>query len=107
MGGHLEELHMTLREQLGREASPTVAVIDSQPDAEGGRKRGGFDGEVGYDAGKKVKGRRIPPLSTPKACRYGPSFIPSASRTAPSTSSGDAALVLDKIRNRFPWLELV
>ena len=25
-----EELHMTLREQLGREASPTAAVIDSQ-----------------------------------------------------------------------------
>jgi len=25
-----EELHMTLREQLGREASPAAAVIDSQ-----------------------------------------------------------------------------
>src|ERR1700730_5318798 len=25
-----EELHVTLREQLGREASPTAAVIDSQ-----------------------------------------------------------------------------
>ncbi len=25
-----EELHMILREQLGREASPTAAVIDSQ-----------------------------------------------------------------------------
>jgi putative transposase len=24
-----EELHMTLRERLGREASPTAAVIDS------------------------------------------------------------------------------
>ena len=46
-------------------------------------------------------------MSTPKACRCGPSFAPQASRTAPSTSSGGAALVLDKIRNRFPWLERV
>ena len=30
VGGHLGELHMALREQLGREASPTAAVIDSQ-----------------------------------------------------------------------------
>ena len=57
--------------------------------------------------GRRSRGARFTPLSTPKACRYGPSFIPSASRTAPSTSSGGAALVLDKIRNRFPWLELV
>ena len=29
-GAIWEELHMTLRERLGREASPTAAVIDSQ-----------------------------------------------------------------------------
>ena len=56
---------------------------------------------------RRSRGARFTPLSTPKACRCGPSFIPLASRTAPSTSSGGAALVLDKIRNRFPWLELV
>jgi transposase len=50
-----EELHVTLREQLGRQASPTAAVIASQTlkAAEVLRKtrEGGFDGEVGYDAG--------------------------------------------------------
>ena len=91
-----EELHMTLREQLGREAGPTAAVIDSQT-LEGGGKGGGFDGEVGYDAGKKVKGRKFTPLSTPKACRCGPSLISPASRTATarrlsSTTSATAFL---------------
>jgi hypothetical protein len=57
--------------------------------------------------GRRSRGARFMALSTPKGCRCRPSSIPRASRTAPSTSSGGAALVLDKIRNRFPWLELV
>ena len=51
------ELHAALRERLGREASPSAAVLDSQTlkSAERGRS----DHAVGYDAGKKLKGRKL------------------------------------------------
>jgi hypothetical protein len=49
---------MALRERMGREASPSPAVLDSQI-VEVGGKRGGTDDAVGYDAGKKVKGRKL------------------------------------------------
>ena len=72
-----------------------------QPDAEGGGKRGGFDGEVGYAAGKKVKGRKIHALVDTEG-------LPRAVVHSAGIQDRDGAgLVLDKIRNRFPWLELV
>ena len=55
--GKFEELHDRLRsqwrERLGRTASPTAAVIDSQSTR--GSPQGG---EHGFDAAKKVKGRK-------------------------------------------------
>jgi len=50
-------LVMADRERVGREASPTAAVLDSQSvkTTESGGPRG-YD--AGYDAGKKVKGRK-------------------------------------------------
>jgi len=56
---------------------------------------------VGYDAGKKVKGRKTMPWSTAKGCRCG-------RRSSPAIQDRDrAGLVLDKIRRRFPWRELI
>jgi transposase len=59
--GTLERIHHALygavREQEGREASPTVAIIDSQT-AKGGQKGGLGSILRGYDAGKKIKGRK-------------------------------------------------
>ncbi len=73
-----------------------------QPDAEGGGKGGGFDGEVGYDAGKKVKGRKIHALVDTEGLP-----LRAIVHSAGIQDRDGAALVLDKIRNRFPWLELV
>jgi Transposase DDE domain len=65
-------------------------------------KRGDFDGEVGYDAGTKFKGRKIHALVDTE----GPP-LRAVVHSAGIQDSDGAALVLDKIRNHFPWLELV
>jgi transposase len=59
--GTLERIHHTLyvqcREQAGREASPTVAIIDSQS-VKSAEKGGRAIDPAGYDAGKKIKGKK-------------------------------------------------
>lgn len=56
-GGHMEQInhHLVMkdREKGGREASPTLAIIDAQS-----VKCDAPQGERGYDAGKKVLGRK-------------------------------------------------
>ena len=56
-GGHIDQInHMLVimdREKAGREASPTLAIIDAQS-----VKCDAPQGERGYDAGKKVLGRK-------------------------------------------------
>lgn len=56
-GGHLEGINhhlvMTDREKAGREASPTLAIVDAQS-----VKCDAPQGPRGYDAGKKVMGRK-------------------------------------------------
>ncbi|HLQ90731.1 MAG TPA: IS5 family transposase, partial [Xanthobacteraceae bacterium] len=59
--GTLERLHHALyvatREQEGHEASPTAAIIDSQS-AKAAQKGGSTLDPQGFDAGKKVTGRK-------------------------------------------------
>ncbi len=59
--GALERIHHALyvacREAAGREASPTAAIIDSQT-VKGAEKRGRSVDPSGYDAGKKIKGKK-------------------------------------------------
>jgi transposase len=93
------ELHMALRERMGREASPSAAVLDSRSI---GGKGGGSDGQVGYDAGKQVKGRKIHALVDSE----GLPMKVAVHSTAIQDRNG-AGLVLDKIRRRFRWLELI
>jgi len=50
LNGALQHL---LREDQGRDAQPTAAVLDSQS-----VKSAGHGGPVGYDAGKRIKGRK-------------------------------------------------
>ena len=66
--GTLRRLHHALfvqaREQAGKEASPTVAIIDSQ--SVKSAEKGARVDPQGYDAGKKVKGKKrhilVPPV---------------------------------------------
>ncbi|MEC5325917.1 IS5 family transposase [Aurantimonas sp. A3-2-R12] len=52
-----EELYVKCREVMGREASPTAAIIDSQSVKSAEKGGVGID-PGGYDAGKKVKGKK-------------------------------------------------
>ena len=62
-----QRLHMDLREDVEGEASPTAAVLGSQSlkSAEKGRSC-----LAGYDAGKKVKGRKIHALVDTQGLRF-------------------------------------
>jgi transposase len=62
-------------------------------------KGGGKDDAVGYDAGKKVKGRKIHALVDTEGL---PMRI--VVHSAAIQDRDGAGLVLDKIRRRFPWL---
>ena len=57
---------------------------------------------MGYDAGKKVKGRKIHALVDSEGL---PMRV--VVHSAAIQDRDGAGLVLDKIRRRFPWLELI
>jgi putative transposase len=95
------ELHMALRERIGREASPSAAVLDSQS-IKSAEKGAAKTAKVGYDAGKQVKGRKIHALVD-----SGGLPMRVVVHSAAIQDRDAAGLVLDKIRRRFPWLELI
>jgi putative transposase len=78
---------MALRERLGREASPSAAVLDSQ------------SVKSAADASKQVKGRKIHALVDSEGL---PTRV--AVRSAAIQDRDGAGLVLDKVRRCFPWL---
>ena len=92
------ELHMALRERMGREASPWAAVLDSQSvkSAEKGPARWAMMPASGSRAAKSML------WSTAKGCLCRSSSTRPKSRTAMGPG-----LLLDKIRRHFPWLALI
>jgi len=90
-------LVMNLREIEGREASPSGGVIDSQS-----VKTTESGGVCGYDAGKKVKGRKRHIVTD--TCGY---LIFILVHAADIQDRDGAADVLKAIRYRFPWLRHV
>jgi putative transposase len=51
-------LYVKCREQVWREASPTVAIVDAQS-VKSAEKDGAHIDPHGYDAGKKIKGKKL------------------------------------------------
>ena len=63
---------------------------------------GGQDNAVGYDPGKKLKGRKLHALVDTEGL---PMRV--VMHSAGVQDRDGAALILDRIRSRFPWLELI
>ena len=98
-----EELRAALRERLG--GGEPQRRRHRQLLAQVGRKGGCAKGEadaVGYDAGKRVKGRKVHALVDTEGLP-----LRVVVHSAAIQDRDGAALVFDRIRQRFNWLELV
>jgi len=89
-----DALRMLVRKAEGRRSQPTAAVLDSQS-----VKSAGHGGEVGYDAGKRIKGRKRHLLVDTLGLVLGVVVTP-----ASTTERDGAKAVLSLVLGWFTWL---
>ena len=94
------ELHIALREQMGREASPSVAVLDSQ--SVKSAEEGAAETTRGLRRRQAGEGSKIHALVDSKGLP-----MQAVVHSAAIQDRDGAGLVLDSIRRRFPRLELI
>jgi transposase len=98
----LKRVHHTLyvkcREQASREASPTAAIIDAQS-VKSAEKGGAHIDPHGYDAGKKIKGKKRHVLVDTQGL-----MLHSIVTAADIQDRDDGAALLDTLFGLYPFL---
>ncbi|WP_180899782.1 IS5 family transposase [Martelella soudanensis] len=93
-----DALYCRTRQLEGREEQPSFAIIDSQSVKTGPDARR----DTGYDAGKKIKGRKRHILVDTLGM-----LLKAEVHSAGIQDRDGAALVFDKLANRFPFIEKI
>jgi transposase len=92
-----DALRTLVRQTHGKRSRPTAAILDSQS-----VKSAGHGGHVGYDAGKRIKGRKRHLLVDTLGLVLGVAVSP-----ASTTERVGGQMVLERVLGWFAWLRIL